>query len=547
MFKFLLIFILTLISSLSFSQSKVDSLLKELDKTIENEVHFQAKKQAQIDLITKRYKGVINSDQKYTYYLQMAKAYEVFIADSAKHYSTRSLQEAKSLNDQYKLNESTILLASTEGKEGMFPTALNLLGTFDHNHTSKRQLIEYYKALSEVYIYLAEYQAGHEVGELGNMRSMIRDSLILLLPQSSAEYSINAGTKLIETKKYNEAEKILLKNFHNTPPNTREYSIMTSILAYLYENMGNREKQQEFLALSAISDIKASIKENLSLRSLALLLYEDGDINRANFYIKKSLKDANFFNARLRNLQISRILPIIDTAYEIEKQRQEKKLRSSLFLITVLAIISFVALLYIFFQMKKVAKARNEIANINKKLTKLNEDLHKANEIQHKLNRHLSEANHIKEQYIHSFLEMCTEYIHRLENFKRIVGGKIRSGQSSEILKMIDSTQAANQELKELYKNFDRAFLNVYPTFVSEINSLLRPEERYILKTDEFLNQELRIYALIRLGVNDNSQMATFLHYTLRTVYNYRSKVKSKAVHPEDLEQDIMQIGLKNF
>lgn len=340
---------------------------------------------------------------------------------------------------------------------------------------------------------------------------------------------------------------MLLKSFEKSKNNNRDYSILTSILAYLYESTGDKKKQKEFLTLSAISDIQSSIKENLSLRSLALELYEDGDITRANFYIKKSLKDANFFNARLRNIQISRILPIIDTAYEIEKQNQEKKLRTLLVLITILAAIAVFALVFIFLQMKKISKARYEVSKINDKLVILNKNLNEANEIQNNLNSFLSEANHIKEQYIHSFLEMCTEYIHRLENFKRIVAGKIKSGQSSEILKMIDSPQAANQELKELYNNFDKAFLNVYPTFVSEINFLLHPEQRYLVKTDKKLNQELRIYAMIRLGVSENSQIATFLHYSLRTVYNYRSKVKSKAVYPDKFEEDVMQIGLKKF
>ena len=528
------------------SQNTKDSLLLKLDETIKKEQLFQDIKQKEISLLKSRF-NKSSTANKYKYYLELGKAYEVFVADSANYYSTLALKEALELNDEYKINESKILLASTEAKEGMFPVAIQILEEFNRNATDNRLLIEYYKALSEVYIYWIEYQAGHEVGELVAKRNAVRDSLISILPKNSAEYSINLGTKLIELKRFKEAENLLLKSFEKSKNNNRDYSILTSILAYLYESTGDKNKQKEFLTLSAISDIQSSIKENLSLRSLALELYEDGDITRANFYIKKSLKDANFFNARLRNIQISRILPIIDTAYEIEKQNQEKKLRTLLVLITILAAIAVFALVFIFLQMKKISKARYELSKINDKLVILNKNLNEANEIQNNLNSFLSEANHIKEQYIHSFLEMCTEYIHRLENFKRIVGGKIKSGQSSEILKMIDSPQAANQELKELYKNFDKAFLNVYPTFVSEINFLLHPEQRYLVKTDKNLNQELRIYAMIRLGVSENSQIATFLHYSLRTVYNYRSKVKSKAVYPDKFEEDVMQIGLKKF
>lgn len=193
--------------------------------------------------------------------------------------------------------------------------------------------------------------------------------------------------------------------------------------------------------------------------------------------------------------------------------------------------------------MKKISKARLELAEINKKLNVLNDELKAANEKERKMNLNLYEANITKEQYIHSFLEICTEYIQRLESFKSIVNRKIKTGQTAEILKFTSSDKGDTKELKELYKNFDKAFLNVYPHF-EKVNKLLKPDERYILKEDKTMNQELRIYALIRLGITDNNQIATFLHYTLRTVYNYRSRVKLKAYHPENFENEILEIGL---
>jgi competence protein ComGC len=192
----------------------------------------------------------------------------------------------------------------------------------------------------------------------------------------------------------------------------------------LYETKKEKEKQKYYLALSAISDLKCSIKENLSLRSLAMKLYEEGDLNRANFYIKKSLQDANFYNARLRSIQISKILPIIDQAYMIKKQKQEEKLRFLLIVLSIVSIILLLAIYYIFKQMKKISKARLELAEINKKLNVLNDELKAANEKERKMNLNLYEANITKEQYIHSFLEICTEYIQRLESFKSIVNGK---------------------------------------------------------------------------------------------------------------------------
>jgi len=186
------------------------------------------------------------------------------------------------------------------------------------------------------------------------------------------------------------------------------------------------------------------------------------------------------------------------------------------------------------------------LTKINYKLNDLNNELQEANVKQTLTNRSLAEANHIKEEYIKSFLEICTEYIDRLENFKNIVNRKIKTGQTADIIKMTTSSaQDSSKELKELYNNFDRAFLKIYPNFVIEINKLLRADEQYPIDNGQNLNQELRVFALIRLGVTNNNRIATFLHYTLRTIYNYRSKVKSKAIDPDDnFEQLVQRIGI---
>lgn len=541
--KKILLFTLFLFTFLGKAQNN-DSILLELDKTIEQSNIYESKTRRSISNLLELLNHSSSLEKKYVYNNALANAYIVFKSDSAKIFALNALNLAKQLNDEPRINESKILFASIDAKAGMFPLAVDMLNGIDIKKLTKNQLIHYYKTYSEILIYWMEYMEGQDVTELSVKRNVIRDALIEILPKNSVEYAINLGTKDIEYKKYNEAEEILLRNFKYAKKGTRDYSVYTAILAYLYETKKEKEKQKYYLALSAISDLKCSIKENLSLRSLAMKLYEEGDLNRANFYIKKSLQDANFYNARLRSIQISKILPIIDQAYMIKKQKQEEKLRFLLIVLSIVSIILLLAIYYIFKQMKKISKARLELAEINKKLNVLNDELKAANEKERKMNLNLYEANITKEQYIHSFLEICTEYIQRLESFKSIVNRKIKTGQTAEILKFTSSDKGDTKELKELYKNFDKAFLNVYPHFEKEVNKLLKPDERYILKEDKTMNQELRIYALIRLGITDNNQIATFLHYTLRTVYNYRSRVKLKAYHPENFENEILEIGL---
>lgn len=541
--KKILLFTLFLFTFLGKAQNN-DSILLELDKTIEQSNIYESKTRRSISNLLELLNHSSSLEKKYVYNNALANAYIVFKSDSAKIFALNTLNLAKQLNDEPRINESKILFASIDAKAGMFPLAVDMLNGIDIKKLTKNQLIHYYKTYSEILIYWMEYMEGQDVTELSVKRNVIRDALIEILPKNSVEYAINLGTKDIEYKKYNEAEEILLRNFKYAKKGTRDYSVYTAILAYLYETKKEKEKQKYYLALSAISDLKCSIKENLSLRSLAMKLYEEGDLNRANLYIKKSLQDANFYNARLRSIQISKILPIIDQAYMIKKQKQEEKLRFLLIVLSIVSIILLLAIYYIFKQMKKISKARLELAEINKKLNVLNDELKAANEKERKMNLNLYEANITKEQYIHSFLEICTEYIQRLESFKSIVNRKIKTGQTAEILKFTSSDKGDTKELKELYKNFDKAFLNVYPHFEKEVNKLLKPDERYILKEDKTMNQELRIYALIRLGITDNNQIATFLHYTLRTVYNYRSRVKLKAYHPENFENEILEIGL---
>ncbi len=518
-------------------------VLSEVDQTIEKSNYYDGLKEKKISDLKIKLRKSKTPEDSYKNSFLLAQEYYVYKSDSAKHFTRRSLTTARQLNDTFKINESAILLASAEAKAGIFPEVLRLLFSVDKLKLNTDQLINYYKTYSEYLIYELEYLQDEAINDIINKRIEIRDSLIEMLPETSVEYAINMGTKNIELGNYDQAEFVLLKRLPHVQPNTREYSILTAITAYLYEMKKDTEKQKYYLSLSAISDVRSSVKENLSLRSLATILYNENDYIRANNYIKKSLDDANFYNSRLRNIQISRVLPIIVKAYDVQKQKQEDKLRSLLALLTVVLIILGFAIYFIFRQMKKVAKAKESLDTTNHLLIKINDDLTEANQKEKEMNLKLSEANLVKEQYIHSFLEICTQYIHKLESFKSVVHRKLKSGQTAEILKYTETDKGSSKELKELYKNFDKAFLNVYPYFEEEVNKLLKSDDQYHLKSDS-LNQELRIYALIRLGIADNNKVGTFLHYSLRTVYNYRSKVKLKAINPEDFEEKVLKIGM---
>lgn len=526
-----------------FSQQSLAALLSELDEALINEDVYTKKKQQEIHAIKKELKNSLSPEKEYLLNHTLSKKYEFFIADSAVFYTNKSLQLAQKLENINYISESKIQLARIQAKAGLFPVSLDILKTIEKKRLTPAQTIDYYKGYLEVYIYWMEYQEGNGNEEIFP-KMAVRDSLISVLPKNSYDFVINDATKNIELENYDIAEKSLLQIYAQVEPGTREFSILNSILAYLYDKKKDRDKQKEYLAKSALSDIQAVVKENVSLRSLAILLFEEGEVTRAKLYIKKSLEDANFYNARLRNIQIARVLPIIDKAYQMDRESQQKKLRGLLITTVILACILLVAILLLIQQMRKVSNAKQKLTVTNDHLFALNENLNHANLQQIVTNNSLAEANYLKEQYIINFFEICTEYIDRLENFKGIVNRKIKTGQTAEILKMTNSSEQSARELKELYKNFDKAFLKIYPKFVEQVNDLLRPDEQYEVLEDHSLNQELRVFALIRLGVTNNNQIASFLHYTLRTIYNYRSKVKSKALNQDaNFELSIQHIG----
>ncbi len=526
-----------------------EPLLHELDRAIGNEKEYVARKEAYLE----RLKGQLSEPElspetRCFICLNLAREYETYKCDSAVSYSLRTIAEARSLGNTQWMNDGKIQWARSEAKAGMFADALDILNSIASRDLTLRQRVEYYKTHIECFIYQIEYQDGHNLDQLIRNRGLYQDSLLRIVDRNTFDYAIYSGHRYIARNRLDSAEKILTDFLPGVEPDTKEMASLTSVLSHIYGEKGDYDRQKEYLTISALSDVKASIKENISLRALAVLLFQEGDLRRANRYVKKSLDDANFYNARLRNIQTSKVLPIIDKAYELDTVSQQRKLRMMLTMISVLSVILIGAVVFVALQMKRLSRANKYIENANSRLKNLNAILQNANRRQQETNAHLAEANHIKELFIGNFLDICTEYIEKLRAFKVTVNRKIRAGQSADLLRLTSNTEGTAQELRELYVNFDRAFLNIYPTFVEEFNALLREEERYPENEDGSLNHEMRIFALIRLGIRDTNKIATFLNYTARTVYNYRSKVRSKALNTgEDFEERVKRIGSESI
>jgi len=336
-----------------------------------------------------------------------------------------------------------------------------------------------------------------------------------------------------------------------TKSDTHEKAVLAYALANTYGKEKNIGLQRYYYALSAVCDIKNAIKENASTQALASVLYKTGQLEEAYNCIRSSMEDAMFCNARLRTYEVSQIFPIIDSAYKKKIDGKNKALQLYLLLVSILSVFLIIAIVFVYRQMKKIAGIRKELYETNVRLSELNSEMHCTNDRLQlvngelvKANASLSEANQIKETYIGHFLDLCSTYIDKLEKYQNSLNRKAMERKLDELYRMLKSRDMIDNELKELYENFDNTFLHLYPNFVEEFNSLLVAEEQFVMKPGELLNVELRIFALIRLGITDSSRIARFLHYSANTIYSYRTRVRNKAAVPRDeFENRVVKIG----
>lgn len=527
------------------AQNKLDSLLVALDKVVLQSDQFENAKKQRIAFIKE---GLTNhqlsQEEIYHIHLQLFNEYEAYICDSARHYINRNIAIARNLGRQDLLNESILKKVHILATSGLYAEGVKLLETVDKSSLSAKQLADYYMAFENIYLYHAEYAQDDEYMPeyLGKMNAY-RDSILQLVTEGTYQYIITKGPALVDRNQKKEAEELLNNFLSQVAPDTREYAIITSILAFICQYNNQPELRKVYLVKSAIADIKGVVKENNSLRELAEILYEETDIERANNYMKKSMADASFYNARLRNVQASKMLPVIDHSYQLEKEMQRKKLQAFLWVISILSLFLILTIAYIVRQMKKLAKARREVVCANSELHKLNTELLAANHQQKLMNDSLRESNCIKEEYIGRFLGLCSAYIDKLEAYQRMLNKKAATGKLEELYKTLKSSQFIDDELKEFYQNFDNSFLNIFPDFVECFNRLLPESEKIVPKQGERLTTELRIFALIRLGISDSAKVASFLRYSITTIYTYRSKLKNRSLYRDDFEEQVMKIG----
>ncbi|WP_230470569.1 DUF6377 domain-containing protein [Flavobacterium cheongpyeongense] len=516
--------------------------MNKLNDAVKNKQHYVRLKEERILNFKKLKSQNLSKEQEYNYNEALYKEYQKFNSDSAIFYVKKNLKIAEELREKKLLNLAQLQLANLYSSSGKYRESETILKSISKKELEKSLLANYYITYREFY---EHYNANSRNREFLGQIGKYRDSLLGVLNPSSLDYKINKIQKNIYHRQFDIAKKELLVLLKDRKDDNPQYAMITYLLGNISEKTNQIELVKKYYALSATSDIKQAIKDNASLQELAMVFYDLGDVDMAYKLTQSAIEDALYCNVQFRTLLMSQVYSIINTAY-LEREAQRKtELKVYLLCISLLSLFLIVAIIYVYKQMKKVSRIRGELYESSQKLAELNKDITETNKQLQDRNAQLSESNHIKEEYIAHFFNLCSAYINKLENYRVILNKKATAKQFDEIYRMLKSTTLVDNELEELYKNFDIIFLNLYPTFVKDFNALLVNDEQIVLKQGEMLNTELRIFALIRLGITDSVKIAAFLRYSLSTIYNYRTKARNKAVvSRNDFEEMVMKIGL---
>ena len=525
--------------------SRADSLLLKLDQAIKERPIYMEQKELKLVELKRQLHRQIPDEERFAILGTLLDEYRSFNTDSALHMAEEREQIAIRLGNREYIDNARMNKADVLGMTGMYKEVMDLMRNIHIDRLPVDIHPYYYHIYRTVYGLMADYAVtAYEKKLYTELTDKYRDSLLLVNKDNLLIHTLIQSDQYNVRNEYDKAIRLLTDYLALQKDYEHDVAICAYTLSESYRLKGDKEKEKEYPIVSAMADMKTAVREYISLRKLAVLLYQEGDIERAYSYVKICMEDAAACNARLRKLEILEIFPIINDAYQQKTEKQQEQMKWALVSISLLSLFLLLAIFYVYKQMKKVAAARREVIDANKRLKELNDELHLSNAQLKEANHSIAENSYLKEEYIGRYMDQCSVYLEKMDNYRRSLGKIAATGNVEELYKNIKSSKFIEGELKEFYTNFDNTFLQLFPTFVEDFNALLADDEQISLKAGERMNTELRIFALIRLGITDSVKIAQFLRYSVTTIYNYRTKVRNKAAGDRDLlEQEVMTIG----
>ena len=543
MIRFLLVPVLLLIATTcSASQQSNQALYHTLDSLIANYNQLTAEKERRVTNIKEGVRGIkLSPELQYDLNQRLYDEYVAYKFDSAFYYIEKNVNALSSSADHDRFAASAVRMAHILAVTGLFDRARRLLDKVNPDSISDQQKIAYYTQQSELNLYRSEMaQFTNYFYDYIKRAQYYRQLVMQIAPKDSYDYVFNRATYICEAGDTEEAIRILEAYLNKTEQGTRIYSIITSTLAFFYQNKGVSEKQEYYLLLSAISDERSAIRENNSLRSLSELLMDRGNYDDAYRYLLQAISEAKFYGSRIRLMQVGRMAPQILQLYDAERTRTHQRTSLLLMVISFISIILAGIIVYTLILYRKKHAAGLKIIEMNKMLASHSEEIES-------VNTQMKEANRIKEEYIGRFLELSSQLISDSEQRLKQLNRLARERKLEELYAELKTMEPVNKGIRKFHSHFDTAFLNIYPNFISEVNNLLNQECRFDVEQDgtpvKHLSTELRVLALIRLDITDNQEIADILRSSITTIYTYRSKIKARAINKESFEDDVRKIA----
>ena len=533
------------IHTVAVNQKQLDSLYHCIDHAIEHATDYIANREARIDRLRKNLTKSANREARLDYTFQLYEEYKSYQNDSAVAYLLKAVSQAIVLKDHSRADYYRSLLAFQYSSSGMYTESFAMLNAQQPNRLQGRALAQYYISLAHVYGEVAYYTNQPSLQQ--QLRAKADSCQRLLFRILAPEDDINLQYHEVDyynKKNFVKALETNNRRMKGLHPDDRQYAIVAFYRYLDYYLAKDTLTMEYWLTQSVLSDIKNAVMDQGAMWELTHFLIRNGDVDRAYRYISFATDCANRFNSRMRNWQITATLARINKIYEQQRDKGNKRLVR---LVIGISLLSFILLIMIFYshkQHRQLAVAQKLLRQKNRELISSNEQLSSVVKQLNKIVKLLDDSNKVKEEYVGRFLYMCSMYVDRITAFRKQVIKKLKNQQYNALYQDTKLLESDEKETEELYRNFDSAFLHLYPNFVEEFNKLLRPEER-IQSSSTSPTTPLRIFALIRLGIDDSSKIAEFLHYSVNTIYNYRARVKNGACSDrEHFEDYVKKIGI---
>lgn len=500
-----------------------------LDKILDQSEIYEQKRLSALPEYVRLLEEAVSPEDLFEACYGICLIYDRYQTDSALCYAKKSIQYARNLTDN-EANRKRLVKAQTMlGKQfetaGMHSQALETFGKINRKSTSPEDLATVFKFYTFIYESLESQSLDPEYRIIcREMAKTYRDSILCITPADSLEIS----SKKKDCGDYNSALEIILPLFDRLPVENPSMGPVALEIADIYSSMGMNEEARKYLVVSAVSDIVNGKKEYIALRKLGIDLYKEGDVTRAYRYLNKALEDATFCKAKIKIEELVPILKIVDEAYKQEKDRIWNIVVLSFSIVCMLSL----ALIILTSRERREKKAYLEMSR----------QLTQAKALQEETTVKVREASNIKDTYITGLMLECIHRIESLDNYRQNLNRMALAGEMRGLQKELKSKAVVEQEWDSFYNVFDKTFLSLFPDFIVDFNRLMKDSGKITNCTRGSLTQELRTFALVRLGISSSEKIATLLRYSRSTIYNYRSKARANALNPATFEDDLMKI-----